>query len=454
MAGPFFVRSTTGADTNDGLSWATALATLGAAVALCSTAGGDMIYVSMSHSETSATTLNIALSNTSQTSIKIVCVDDTGDPAVPTIKATGALITNTATSGTNYLNFSSYMYGIHIVTDSALYFGSGNTPTLIADYCTFESDSNILIGGNYAPSLARLNHTNIRVGNASSSKAANLECGGRFEWNGGALLANTNVYNGLIYNGSGAGLMDIELHGVDLSLGRAYAAGQSFTIIRDFYNIGRIARIYNCKMPSTTDWAWGWAVVVATGSGARGYGRLEVYGCDSGDGYYRLWIADLFGQITEETVLLRSGGATDGVTPISWKMVTGEIPVVYPVNSLVSPVMDVYCTTPGTAMTVDVEILHDSTTALNNDDVWLEAIYKSDTASTITSVIDNSRDVLGAPTAQPASTATWATTGLANPNTQKLSLTFTPQTVGIVELRVRLAKPSYTIYIDPEPVVS
>ncbi len=57
---------------------------------------------------------------------------------------------------------------------------------------------------------------------------------------------------------------------------------------------------------------------------------------------------------------------------------------------------------------------------------------------------------LTTPADQTAGSATWTTTGLTNPNKQRLVVTFTPQKKGWMIGRVYLAKGSKTIYVDPK----
>jgi hypothetical protein len=38
---------------------------------------------------------------------------------------------------------------------------------------------------------------------------------------------------------------------------------------------------------------------------------------------------------------------------------------------------------------------------------------------------------------------------MSNPNEQKLSVTFTPQEKGVIHATIRVAKASYTVYVDP-----
>ena len=101
------------------------------------------------------------------------------------------------------------------------------------------------------------------------------------------------------------------------------------------------------------------------------------------------------------------------------------------------------------------EILHDSVTNLQDDEVWLETEYLG-TSGFPLSLFANDRaaDILATPADQAASTETWTTTGLTNPNRQKLVTTQTPQEKGYYRCRVGLAKASYTVYACPKLSIS
>ena len=62
---------------------------------------------------------------------------------------------------------------------------------------------------------------------------------------------------------------------------------------------------------------------------------------------------------------------------------------------------------------------------------------------------DSKTDILATGADQAASSVTWTTTGLTNPNKQALSVSFTPQMKGPVTATVYLALPSKTVYVDP-----
>lgn len=149
-----------------------------------------------------------------------------------------------------------------------------------------------------------------------------------------------------------------------------------------------------------------------------------------------------------------TGGASDGDTPISFKMVSNAN-AEYPHLTLDSQVIAVRNTATGTSKTGTVEILHDSATALKDDEIWLEAVYLGTSGVPLGSTVSDAKaDVLATAANQTSSSETWTTTGMANPNKQKLSVTFTPQEKGNVAFVVRLAKASYTVYYCPKVTVS
>jgi len=106
--------------------------------------------------------------------------------------------------------------------------------------------------------------------------------------------------------------------------------------------------------------------------------------------------------------------------------------------------------TVGSAITATIEIVHDSVTNITDQQIWMEVQYLGTSGTPLALFVDDAAaDYITAAADQADSSASWTTTGLTNPNTQKLVVTFTPQEIGIIRCRVVLAKPSYTIYVDP-----
>lgn len=187
--------------------------------------------------------------------------------------------------------------------------------------------------------------------------------------------------------------------------------------------------------------------------------RVSMYNCDSADTNYRLWIETYAGNIKSETTIVRTGGASDGTTTVSWKMASSAN-----ANSTTIPLMSDevvrWNDTVAAAVTATVEVVHDSQgagtgAAFTNEEVWLEVMYLGTSGVPLGSFVSNTKaDVLATAADQPTSTATWTTTGLTTPVKQKLSVTFTPQEKGYIHARVYLGKASKTLYVDPKITVA
>jgi hypothetical protein len=132
----------------------------------------------------------------------------------------------------------------------------------------------------------------------------------------------------------------------------------------------------------------------------------------------------------------------------SWKLTTvAKGPFAY-WSALSSPILSTW-TSATTQKTYTIEILHDSATALKDDEVWLELRYSDNSGPKGLVALDR-RAYTGSPANQDAGIGASAWThNLSNPNSQKLSVTVTPVAGQILEAVVYLAKASKTIYIDP-----
>ena len=174
---------------------------------------------------------------------------------------------------------------------------------------------------------------------------------------------------------------------------------------------------------------------------------------DSADTQYRMQRHQYEGDSYSETTLVRTGGASDGTTPLSHKHVSSANSNFY--TPLSGPEIVIWNDAVGSSQTVTCEILHDSVTNLQDDEVWLETEYLG-TSGFPLSLFANDRAayILATPADQAASSATWTTTGMTNPNKQKLVTTQTPQEKGWYRCRVALAKASYTIYGCPKLSIS
>jgi hypothetical protein len=181
---------------------------------------------------------------------------------------------------------------------------------------------------------------------------------------------------------------------------------------------------------------------------------FELFNSDSTDTNYRLEKKTQFGTITHETTIVGGAGATDGTTAISWKMVSNA-DAEWNHQTLDSPEIVRWNETTGSAITVTVDILHDSATNLTDKGIWLGVQYLGTSGFPLGSFVsDAAANYLASAADQASSSATWTTTGMSNPNKQKLSVTFTPQEKGFIHGVVKMALASKTAYVDPVLQVS
>lgn len=439
-----YVRSTDGSDANNGTTWALAKATLSGAAAI--DAAGDTIYLSQAHSESSATTQSITLAGTLSSPVKIIAGDDSAEP--PTATST-AIVTTTGSSSV-IINGCGYVKGVTFNV------GSGNN---VCNFVAADGDGNALVFENCNFYVVNTSGSSTGSGFGSGGYQAKsavklLNCNFKFavvtqciifqhttaEVIGGGITAGGSALSYVVnINADQANLL---FKGFDFS-----ALNSTVNLLTTIASPGE-ARFVNCKLPAF------WTGNLVGAAPTTMAFRASMYNCDSGATNYRLWIETYAGSIKQETTLIKTGGASDGTTGFSWKMTTNANANEYVAN-LVSDTLAVWNDTTGSSKTVTIDILHDSATNLTDAQVWIGIDYLGSSATPLSTFISDKRaTVLTTAADQTASSATWTTTGMSNPNKQKLEVTFTPQMKGFIYIRVYLVKASYILYIDPLPVIS
>jgi hypothetical protein len=138
---------------------------------------------------------------------------------------------------------------------------------------------------------------------------------GPFVWDGGTVIDGGTDPTAIIGLGglSGRGIARCLISGVDFS---ACSSSVNIFDTSSASLTGAYAVVRNSKLPAS--WSGG---LVSTAPSSPGL-RASMYNCDSTDTNYRLWIEDYAGSIKSETVIVRTGGASDGTTPLSWKVVS------------------------------------------------------------------------------------------------------------------------------------
>jgi hypothetical protein len=258
--------------------------------------------------------------------------------------------------------------------------------------------------------------------NTSSSLAS-------FEIVGGVVNVQANVPTN-VFGSCGASLY---IDGLDLS---AFGAGK--TIAPNNTNVPSAFIAKNCKLDA--------AVTKSPTPTIPAQKNIFILS-DSAATNYLTDLYSYYGTQTVETAIVRTGGATDGVTPISWKLATSaNSKFITPFETLPIAVQN---DVVGTPVTVTVYGIGDALP--NNDEIWIEASYMGSASSPVSSLaVGTKASPLATGTAQTPDTSVWGGGTAAF----KMQATFTPQLKGKVYLSVKVAKASTTYYIDPAAVLS
>lgn len=441
-----FVRSTDGNDADSGATWALAKATITGAAAI--DAAGDNIYVSQAHEESTAASVTFAFAGTAANPVKIIGSDDASEP--PTTVSTAATITTTGASSIS-ISGHAYFHGLTFnagsgANSSSLIVNNFGAESVVFNQCSLKlvatgSANTIRFGQINDGSTQKITLKDTHVKFAATAQRINLRA--NVSWDGGTVLSGSSAVTSVFVFG-GRNCSQLQVSGVDFS-----ALGAGVFLVDESVRQSAKAVFRNCKLP--TSWTGGLFSATPSVIGMR----AEMHNCDSADTNYRLWVEDYAGSVKSETTVARTGGASDGTTAYSWKM-TSSANANETIAPLESPELPArWNSTAGSAVTVTVDVVHDSVTNLTDSEIWLEIQYLGTTGFPLSSFVSDARaNILATSADQTASTATWTTTGMTNPNKQKLSVTFTPQEAGFIQAKVFLSKPSKTVYVDPKLQVS
>lgn len=429
-----------------GADWANAYLTLKAAVDKPATSA-DTIWVADDHAE-STTGAQVQYTYPATVGLKVLCAN-THVTEPPTGLATSATVTVTGNLGFQWLLGFGYTYGISFfagtgnsgAADITFAATAGQPASLIFENCNFSIVSTnagadyIIAASGTAGKRVVFKGCSFSMG--AAGQAIQLGVADQYFENCtlAAGTAPTNVFEVI----STANHPKALISGCDFS-GVAYT-----NLISVATTVSSQIIIRNCKLRASTNLTT--ANVAVMGS------RFEAHNCNSGDTNYSIRVEDSLGLLTDETTIVRTGGASNGTTPLAWKVVTQAAANV--LNPWISPEISIWNESIGSALTATIEIIHDSVTNLTDAEVWLEVEYMGTSGVPKTTVgSDGLATAITTPADQTISSETWTTTGLTNPNKQKLSVSFTPQEKGVVLVRVIVGKASKTLYIDPKLTIA
>lgn len=441
-----YLRSTDGNDADAGSSWALSNATMvGLAANL---AAGEDGYFSQDHAESEAgtTSMTITFPGTLGSPNRIIGVSDAAEPPAA-LNGAGSL-TRTSTSITATLVFAGSFvlvggtYTVGSSSSSSIKFGSGDTDVQTYVDATFivtntSTVARIVVGASATSARASITHSHSTFKFANAAQGFSVQRG-RMMFNGGGLDAAGAAITSLFPTALASGVTRVEIKNFDVS-----SAASTLNILGAAFGCTGSVTLNRVKLPAS------WTGSLFSSEPTMPDFRISMYNCDSGDTNYKLLVGDRQGTMRDETTLVMTGGASDGTTGISWKVVTSAN-----ANEALTPFetnwISQWNTSVGASKTITVEILHDSTTDLTDAEIWLEAEYLGTSGVPLGMSASGQRDALSTATPHASSTVTWTTTGLTNPRKQKLTLAFTAQEIGNVLVRLMIGKSNWTGWINPE----
>jgi hypothetical protein len=170
--------------------------------------------------------------------------------------------------------------------------------------------------------------------------------------------------------------------------------------------------------------------------------------CDAGDTTYRTERWNWFGRQFTDTATTRVGGASDGNTPISWRIVSNAgVRWEFPYESL--PI-SIWNNIVGTPITVTLQGIWAGPLLPMNDEIWMDIQYYGTSGYPLSSKATTTKaDWLTAGEYVALGSGLWS--GSTTPFT--ITTTIVPQERGPITIYVCVGRPSSTYYIDPKPLV-
>jgi hypothetical protein len=398
-----YVRSGAGGAAT-GADWANAYLTL--AAALTAKAAGDVFYVSEDHAETQATAMTMTSPGTVGNPCYVYCVNHAG--SVPPVSADLATTATITTTGASAMTMAGVLYG-YGVTFSA---GSGAV------------SSGFVVNGTWSVKAGKM----VKAGTT----------GNGFAWNigGTLLLDNTTLQFGAtgdrVQVASGAkmvwlrtasaisgGTIPISLHSPSTGAGAYfYAEGVDFSAMGSGKTIVPALAI-NTATIQFKDCKLGASVTIAATPTAPGF-KVQASRTDSTGTNYTTYSNGYEGIAIDETVIVRTGGASDGTTPRSMKITTtANAKWALPFEA---PAISIWNDSTAAA-TATIEGIMNAAALPNNDEVWFDLEYLGSSATPLGSFVTGTKaDGLATGSALTASTQAWDSLATARANSTAYAL--------------------------------
>ncbi len=370
-------------------------------------AQGDTVFVGDDHAETQAAGLNLAPQTGGNVPTKILCADHTKHPPLAADLKTTATITTTGNNNLNLQGGHAYYYGITFQA------GSGAVAAIMAvqsagiqtfDTCSLQklgttgATGAIAFGSTATSQFVRLRNTTVKFG----STADGIVCpGGRVLWEDTPSAISGATIPTILFQRTASAATDMFVRAVDLSaLGSGTLVGAAGTAVRYVF--------LNCKFGTA---------YVSVGTPATG-AIIDIVACDSAASNLNYLVSRKRSEGSHTTAInpIRTSGATDGTTAVSWNITTTAICSWY--LPFAAQPISIWNATTGTNRVVSIYGIINAAAVPNNDDIWFRLNYLGDSASPMASTATTTKATgLTANAAYSADTSAWDTGTTARANT-------------------------------------
>jgi hypothetical protein len=426
-------------------NWGAPAARLGNAMGTNWGQAGNTFYIASEHAEVYdvAVGSNVLGPGTLASPCFHYCVNKSNVPPTSANLTTGAVVWIAQPISVIGIADDGYYYGLTLKVSSGITnnsFALANTSlTQYWQNCAigkFGGTGNVgLIGGATGGTIT-LDNTTLQFNNVVDT----LRLGGNVLWKNTASAILGAIPTTLIPSGQATtGLHRFE--GVDLS---AFGAGKTIVGAVGTNSVGALI-LKDCKLGASV-------TVAATNTNTAAY-PVYVVRSDSAGTNYIEQVYTSFGTQIDETVIVRTGGATDGTTPKSRNITTSsaakwirpfESDPIAIWNDSTNPIttLSIFGTTTGGGVP-------------NNDDIWIDVEYLGSNTSPQGSFQTTTKaNNLAASTTtnNSADGSTWGGAGAGN-GFKILCPSFTPAQKGYIYVYIKVAKATSTYYVDPKVVI-
>ena len=370
--------------------------------------GGNTVYVSHQHAETSTLTTTIEQWGQyySTDHFKVLCVNSAGSmpPVLADLRTTASI----AVTGSNNLAVrfqNTYYYGITFAIGSGTtsgYIDMQSSTSCIYENCSFRKFGTANI--SYVFTLGSGKHIGTTFQFGLVSDMINFNSGAVVNFFGGSNpnpIIGSVIPNFFIGNYGNSG-QRVTATGLDLTV---WGSGKTLTTVP----ASSVITLRNCKINS--------AVTLWNANDVNGqyYGAMYLSQTDSGTGVKRNEKYSMQGAQITELVLVKTDGAKDDTVPVSWKATSRAYTVRLAPFQLMP--LAAYSTAVATTVTATVVGMMNAAALPTNAEIWMEIDYLGNASNPQGTRIGNGfASVFSSATAHSSSTEAWDSLATARAN--------------------------------------